>query len=208
MNKVTNINLGGYPFTIDDDAFSGLDRYLNRLEKHFKGAVGFEDIMHDIESRMAELMTDSMGGRKIVTLKDVNYAIETMGQPEQLSDEEPNSTTSDKEQMYSQTSKKRLYRDPDNKVIAGVCSGIAAYFGIQDPIWVRIMFVISFFGMGFGLLPYIILWIVVPEAKTSGEKLSMHGEPVNINSIANKIQEDITDLSKKISDLGQELRNR
>ena len=101
-----------------------------------------------------------------------------------------------------------MYRDPDNKVIAGVCSGIAAYFGIQDPLWVRVIFAISFFGMGFGLLPYIILWIAVPEARTSAEKLSMHGEPVNINSIANKIQEDITDLSKKISDLGQELRNR
>ena len=106
MNKVTNINLGGYPFTIDDDAFTGLDRYLDRLEKHFKGAVGYEDIMHDIESRMAELMTDSMGGRKIVTLKDVNHAIETMGQPEQLSDEEPVSTTSEKEKMHTQTNSK------------------------------------------------------------------------------------------------------
>ena len=85
---------------------SVLDRYLNRLEKHFKGAVGYEDIMHDIESRMAELMTDSMGGRKIVTLKDVNHAIETMGQPEQLSDEEPNSTTTDKDQMHSHATKK------------------------------------------------------------------------------------------------------
>ena len=207
MNKVTNINLGGYPFTIDDDAFQLLDSYLKRLERHFQGSVGFEDIMHDIESRMAELMTDSMAGRKIITSKDVNHAIETMGQPEQLGDE-GDSTESTHERMHHTTRTKRLYRDPENKVVAGVCSGVAAYMGIDDPLWVRLLFVASVLVAGFGILPYIILWIVLPEAKTSGDRLSMHGEPVNINSIANKIQEDLTDLGKKISDLGQELRNR
>jgi phage shock protein PspC (stress-responsive transcriptional regulator) len=207
MKKVININLGGYPFTIDEDAFETLNRYLDRLESHFKGSVGFENIMQDIESRLAELMTEKMSGRTIISTSEVQYAINTMGQPEQLSEEDEDQR-SDGTHRHRTDKRRRLYRDEENKVIAGVCSGLAAYFGVEDPIWVRLIFVASFLVAGFGFLPYIILWIVVPTAKTSSEKLSMQGEPVNINSISNKIQEDLSDLSRKISDLGQEFRKR
>lgn len=207
MNKVININLGGYALTIDDNAFDALDRYLKRLEKHFKGSIGFENIMQDIESRMAELVTEHMGGRKIATIDDVNHAISTMGQPEQLAGEDDVSEEYHGEHQHSEATRK-LYRDPDNKVIAGVCSGLAAYTGVEDPLWIRLGFVATVLFAGFGVLPYIILWIVMPMAKTSAEKLKMHGEPVNINSIANKIQDDLTDLGRKISDLGQELRSK
>lgn len=210
MNKVININLGGHALTIDDDAYQALDRYLGQLKRHFKGSAGYENIMQDIEGRMAEIMTEKMGGRHIVGLSDVKEAIATMGQPEQLADEDGTQDSyysrSDS-QTYTSTDK-RLFRDPDNKVIAGICSGLAAYFGVKDPLWVRLVFVFTVLFAGFGILPYIILWIVVPEAKTSAEKLSMNGEPVNINSIANKIQDEVSDLSRKISDLGQELRSK
>jgi phage shock protein C len=209
MNKVININLGGHALTIDDDAYEALDRYLNRLKRHFKGSVGYENIIQDIETRMAEIITEEMGGRNIATMNDVTVAINTMGQPEQLTDdaEEQDSYYSQTENQRMRTDK-RLYRDSDNKVIAGVCSGLAAYMGINDPLWIRLGFVATVLFAGFGVLPYVILWIAVPEARTSAEKLSMHGEPVNINSIANKIQDEVSDLSRKISDLGQELRNK
>ncbi|MDX1684825.1 MAG: PspC domain-containing protein [Saprospiraceae bacterium] len=208
MNKVININLGGHALTIDDNAYELLDRYLKRLKRHFQGSVGFENIMQDIELRMAELMTENMGNREIASRDDVNKAIETMGQPEQLTDDSGQQDSYYTEEGHYTKREKRLFRDPDNKVISGVCSGLAAYLGIDDPLWIRLLFVASVLFAGFGVLPYIILWIVMPEAKTSAEKLSMHGEPVNINSIANKIQEDLSDLGRKISDLGQELRNK
>lgn len=209
MNKVININLGGHALTIDDDAFHSLEKYLNTLKRHFKGSVGYENIIQDIEVRMAEIITENMGGRKIATMSDVKVAMDRMGRPEQLSDdsEERDSyyTESTSDKIYTD---RRLFRDPDNKVIAGVCSGLSAYFGISDPIWLRLGFIFTVLFAGFGVLPYIILWIAVPEARTSAEKLSMHGEPVNINSIAHKIQDEVSDLSRKISDLGQELRNK
>ena len=103
--------------------------------------------------------------------------------------------------------RKRLYRDPESKIIGGVCSGLGAYFGI-DTLWVRAIALLTFFTFGFGILPYLIIWMLTPEAITSAERLSMHGEPVNIHSIANKIQNDLSDLSKRITDLGQELKSR
>ena len=210
MNKVLNINLGGYPFVIDDDAFLQLEKYLKRLQRHFRGSQGYDDIMHDIEGRLAELFSEKMGPRKIIMSKDVDECVAIMGHPEEFDDgttDEKTFYNDNTQNMNTATTKKRLYRDAESKVIGGVCSGLGAYFGI-DKVWVRLIFFISFFTFGFGLLPYIILWILVPEAVTSAEKLSMEGEPVNIHSIANKIQEDLSDLTQKISDLGQELKNK
>lgn len=221
MKKVININLGGFPHTIDDDAYATLDKYLNSLKRHFKGSTGYENIMQDIEVRMSELLSEKRGARPIIELKDVNEAIAIMGRPEQLTADEhtfhgsdssdyssSEKTSFDDPQYHHYGPTKRLYRDPDRKVVAGVCSGLAAYFGIEDPLWIRLLFVLAVLSFGFGFLPYIILWIAVPTAKTAGEKLAMRGEPVNINSIANKIQDDLSDLSKRISDLGHEFRNR
>jgi len=221
MKKVININLGGFPHTIDDDAFATLDKYLNSLKRHFKGSTGYENIMQDIEVRMSELLSEKRGARPIIELKDVYESIAIMGKPEQLTEDEHTfhgadssqyatggSTSNEDYSHHHYGASKRLYRDEDRKVIAGVCSGLSAYFGIKDPLWIRLIFVLAVLSFGFGFLPYIILWIAVPLAKTSGEKLAMSGEPVNINSIANKIQDDLSDLSKRISDLGQEFRNR
>jgi phage shock protein PspC (stress-responsive transcriptional regulator) len=211
MKKVININLGGFPHVIDDDAYLLLEKYLNSLKRHFKGSQGYENIIQDIEVRMSELLAESRGTRKIIEIKDVQEAIDVMGRPEQLGEEEPGySETFDDEQGHHHHygGSRRLFRDGDNKVIAGVCSGLSNYFGIEDPLWIRLGFAISFFGMGFGLLPYLILWIAVPTAKTSAEKLAMHGEPVNINSIANKIQDDLSDLTQRINNLGDELRGK
>lgn len=210
MKKVININLGGFPHTIDDDAYELLDKYLRSLHRHFSGSTGYENILQDIEVRLSELLSEKKGPRKIIELSDVRSAIEIMGKPEQLDETESILTDSETENhTYSDyLGTRRLYRDADRKIIGGVCSGLANYFGWKDPLWVRLGFVLSVLGFGIGILPYVILWIAVPVAKTSAEKLAMNGEPININSIANKIQDDLSDLSKRISDLGQEFRTR
>ncbi len=199
--------MGGYPFTIDDDAYTYLDKYLKKLEYYFRGSSGYEEIMIDIESRMAELITESKGQRPIVSMTDIEAAVEIMGHPEEIS-EEGESVSESGSMNNSTTKSKRMYRDTENKVIGGVCSGLSAYFGFKDPIWMRLGFAFVFLTAGIGLLIYLVLWVILPPARTSAEKLTMRGEPVNINSIANQIREDVSDLSKRITDLGKELKSR
>ena len=207
MNKVFNINLGGYPFTIDDDAYAHLDNYLETIHAHFRASEGYEEITNDIESRMAELFNESMTGREIVELKDVKNAIVIMGTPEDFGAEPINEAPHSRRKSADIGIKtgKRLFRNPEDEVVAGVCSGIAAYFGIQDPLWIRLLFVVITISGGFGIAAYLILWAIVPKAESSGDRLAMKGEPINVNNIAKTIEEEIDHLSDKLSDLGNDL---
>jgi len=101
-----------------------------------------------------------------------------------------------------------LYRNPDEKVLAGVCSGLSAYLGIEDPLWMRLIFVLAVFGFGFSVLPYIILWMVVPEAVTSGDRLAMRGEAANVSNIARTVEEELQHLGKKITDISKEFKKK
>ncbi len=210
MNKVFNVNLGGYPFTIDEDAYQQLDDYLTAIHGHFRASEGYEEITGDIEGRMAELFQESLEGRTIVTLKDVENAIAVMGTPEEFGadpiEERPKSKkTKTKSKVIGAGIKtgKRLFRNPEDEMVAGVCSGIAAYFGIQDPLWIRLLFVLITLSGGFGIPAYLILWAIVPKAETSGDRLAMRGEPINVNNIAKTIEDELEDLSDKFSDFGE-----
>lgn len=208
MNKVFNINLGGLPLTIDEDAYRYLENYLQSLHNHFKQSEGYEEIMNDIEARIGELLKENMGKRAIAMMQDVKNAISVMGTPEDFGaasvSEEPHNNSSNTEGGSSSTIKtgKRLFRDSENKVVSGVCSGIASYFGIQDPIWIRIAFIciVSFFGTG--ILLYIILSIVIPEAKTTADRLSMQGEPIDVNSIAKFVEKGVNTFAQKVNEFG------
>lgn len=210
MNKVFTINLGGYPFTIDEDAYIYLDKYLKAIHRHFQKSEGYEEITSDIESRLAELFQESMGARPIVTMKDVNHSVSIMGKPEDFGvegeiEDEPVRTS----KKRSFRPGKRLFRDPEEEVIAGVCSGISAYAGIADPLWIRLLFVVlTISSAGFWMLVYGILWAILPEATTAGDRLSMRGEPINISNIGKIIQEEIENLSDKISDYGEEFKSK
>ncbi len=206
MNKVFNINLGGYPFVIDHDAFDELEKYLTSLKNYFKADEGRDEIVSDIEARVAELFKDKLKRRKIVSLKDVNEVIDTMGKPEQFEDEKHANSGNYAANKFDIRTGKRLYRDPESKILAGVCSGLSAYLGIEDPIWMRLVFAVAVFGFGFSVIPYIILWAVVPEAKTSGDKLAMRGEAANVTNIANFIQENMQHLGKKITEFSKEFK--
>lgn len=184
MLKTFNINLGGQAFIINEDAFHILDNYLNAIKRFYANEDGKDEIVQDIESRFAELFLQN-GNDKIITDVDVNKVISIMGYPEDFNEEKIEFNSS----YVNNTSKidKRLYRDMDEKFIAGVCSGLSNYLGIKDPIWLRLFFVISpFFTAGTAILIYIIFWIVMPEAKTTTEKMAMKGEKINLSNIVEK----------------------
>ncbi len=210
MNKIFNINLGGYPFVIDDDAYDHLKWYVETIKSHFADSEGCEEIVGDIEVRMAELFEEKLSGQSIISKKELDEVIKIMGTPEDFGAQAKSdfgtstATGSDKKKKYKIKTGKRLFRDEEDKVIGGVCSGIAAYLGIEDPLWVRLITVVLIFS-GIGFIPYILLWIIVPAAKTSGDRLSMKGEPVNIHNIGKMVEEGIEDFSEKVSDLGKDL---
>lgn len=201
MNKIFNINLGGYAFTIDEDAYNALQDYLSSIRGHFANSEGCEEILYDIEVRMAELFKEGASPEQIVSNKILDQAIKTMGTPADFGvmEEEHASTTNAQTQTNTKSSStkqkvvtgRRLFRDPDDKVIGGVCSGVAAYFGFKDPLWIRLAALISLVVFGFGFLLYILLLIIVPEASSSGDKLAMKGEPINVENIARTVEDEI-----------------
>lgn len=208
MNKTLNINLGGFPFTIDDDAYNHLNKYLKSIHKHFKNSEGYEEITGDIENRIAELFQEISGNRPIINFKDVKEAIRIMGTPEEFGADPISEGKAFTESEKKYHTGKRLFRNTEDEVVAGVCSGVAAYFGIQDPIWVRLLFVVITLSGGFGIPIYLIMWAILPKAETASDRLSMRGEKINFSSIGKIIEEEIDHISEKFSDLGDELSSK
>jgi len=197
MKKTFTINISGIIFHIDEDAYEKLNGYLGILKSHFKTTDGQDEIISDIEGRVAELLQERMQEQKqVVTIEDIDEIIEIMGQPSDFieDDAEPH-----EEQASTSRASKRLYRDPDNQIIGGVCSGIAAYFNV-DALWVRIIFLILLLGFISPII-YLVLWAVIPKARTTAEKLEMKGEKVNVSNIEKSIQDELHNLKDKINDL-------
>lgn len=201
MNKTVTINLSGIVFHIDENAYELLRKYLERLKEHFSNTQGKEEIIVDIEGRMAEMFTEKNADvNRVIMQADVDEVINAMGKPEDLpgnEEEEVKSHAKSDQSMYYEGTKKRFFRNPDDKVLGGVCSGIASYFDI-DPLWLRLAFVLlAILAFGTGLLIYIILWIIIPEAKTPSEKLQMRGERVNVANIEKNVREELESLKKR-----------
>lgn len=210
MNKTVNINLGGMFFHIDEDAYQKLTRYFDAIKRSLSNSSGQDEIIKDIEMRVSELLTEKQKTEKhVVGLKDVDEVIAVMGQPEDYRiDEEGIGNTTTNYSSTSSTGNRKLYRDKDNGMIGGVLAGLGHYFGI-DKVWLRIFFLIMFFAWGTGVLAYIILWIVMPEARTTAEKLEMTGEPVTISNIEKKVREEFENVSDKIKNADyDEMGNR
>ncbi|MBA4744350.1 MAG: PspC domain-containing protein [Muricauda sp.] len=200
MNKTVNINLANTLFHIDDDAYNKLRRYLESIKRSFSGTKGSDEIIADIEARIAELFLEKMENeRQVITHKEVDQVIDVMGQPEDYMVDEDIFEDEPKKAYAESTGKgKKLYRDIDHKYIGGVCAGLEHYLGI-DALWVRLIFILlAVFTSGFGLIAYILLWILVPEAATTSQKLDMRGEPVNISNIERKVKEGFDDVAEKV----------
>ncbi|MBN1597234.1 MAG: PspC domain-containing protein [Bacteroidales bacterium] len=197
MKKTLTINLAGIVYHVDEDAYRKLKQYLEALEKKFRQEPDVKDLIADIETRIAELLTERLGNkRQVVIMDDINFVIQTLGDPDVISDEDNSSNySSETHWKTSQKKYRRMYRDPDSRIIGGVCSGLAAYWNM-DPTIIRVIFVVLVLVGGSGLLIYLILWMVMPEAQTTAQKLEMRGEAVTIDNIKDFIREEFEQVKK------------
>lgn len=191
MKTTVSINLGGYSFYIDEDAYTVLKDYLRNLEIHLAGEESSAEILADIEARMAELFREKLRAYKqVITLQDTREVISVMGHPEDLTGDGDNNS---REKFAGRP--RRMYRDTDNRVIGGVCAGIGAYWSIDS--WlVRILFIVFTMAGGVGIIIYLILYIVLPEARTTAQKIEMKGEPVNINNIKEAVRKEFNTVRR------------
>ncbi len=196
MNKTVNINLGGLFFHIDEDAYQKLTHYFEAIKRSLSNSSGQDEILKDIEMRIGELVSEKHSNDKqVISFKEVEEIIAIMGQPEDYRIDGDESI----EATYIPTgikTTKKLYRDPENGMIGGVLAGLGHYFGV-DKVWLRIFLLIMVLAWGIGIWAYLILWIAMPEAQTTSEKLEMRGEAVTISNIEKKVREEIEMLSEK-----------
>lgn len=197
MKKTVNINVSGQLFHVDEDAYEVLSRYLKSLEHSLDQQEGGREIYLDLEARIAELFHEKRGsGSQIVSLILVEEVIQQIGTPEEMLGDSHQPSF----QQEGETSKvisRRLFRDGEEKMIGGVAAGIAAYFQI-DPTVVRVLAAILIFsGIGFGF--YLLLWIVIPEAKTPAERLRMKGESVNLKNLQDQAKQEIRNMESKMN---------
>lgn len=201
MNKTININLGGYFFHIDETAYQKLRRYLDAISKSLSDdPQGKNEIIADIEARISELLSEKITeARQVVNEQDISNIIKIMGEPEDYEENETGYTDNSSSYQRKKTSNRKLYRDGDDKFLGGVAAGVGHYLGI-DAIWLRLLLIALFFSAGFGFLIYIILWILLPEATTTAEKLEMEGEHVTIDNIEKKIREEFSAIKETLED--------
>lgn len=204
MDKTISISLGGFSFTIDEVAYRKLKAYLDAIRRSLNNMEGTDEIMSDVEIRIAELFKERMGTREVVNEWDVDHIVSVMGSPEQYIDEGADTEEDFGFTAGSSTAKKKLFRDPDDKVLAGVLSGLAHYLGIESWItrvgWLVLFFAdIPFTGASFTILAYIIFWIILPKAVTTEQKYQMHGQPANFENIKKNVSQFANDNSATIS---------
>lgn len=195
MKITLSVNLGGLSFNIDEDAYEELRRYLKSLENHLAQEESASEIMNDIEARIAELFRARLSAYKqVITVEDVRGVISVLGKPEDFTGGEESRGTG---RTFS-SGYHRMYRDPDNRILGGVCAGMGAYWRLEP--WIlRIIFIALLFAGGFGLLVYIILWIVLPEAKTTAQKIEMRGDPVDIHSITEAVKREFNRVRERMN---------
>lgn len=194
MKETTKVSIGGYAFTLDIDAYELLKEYLESLREHFSSKNEGAEIIQDIESRMSELLQlKNVKSDGVITLADARDIVKIMGNPKDFedgaSDDESGEARENDKKIPSSITKK-FYRDSDNAILGGVCSGIGHYFNL-DPVIVRVLYVVLTFGVNpisgklsaFLFLFYFLLWVVMPAARTFSQKLSMSGDDPSIESI-------------------------
>ncbi len=213
MKKTLSIHLGRQLFVIEEDAYDRLQTYLKKLEVSLANESGITEIVEDIEMRFAELLTQYLGEtRQVVTISDIEKAISSLGEPEEIT-EEAEQPKQQNQSNQDSSGQKRMYRDMDNAMLGGLASGLSSYLGI-DPVIIRVIFVIFGF-MGFGVPVYILLWVIVPSAKTPSERLQMKGKPVNIDTLkeefektTNRLKDDTINAANKFKANNQHLTNQ
>ena len=196
MNKIIQINLAGQAVSIDEKAYQSLSHYLQTLENHFANTIDGREILTDIEARIAELFFGKIRkGNAFINESDVAEAIQLMGTAEDMDiDEDPDTQH---HQRAANPSNKKLYRDTDDRVLGGVCSGLGAYFGMDTSV-VRILAVLLILFTGIPLIAYFVLWAILPEATTPEDRSRMKGGNTTINDIVNSVRQEATDVARNV----------
>jgi phage shock protein PspC (stress-responsive transcriptional regulator) len=215
MKKTLTVNLGGTVFHIDEDAYCLLDNYLSNLKIHFRKEAGADEIIDDIERRISELFTEKLtAGSQVITIADVEEVIARMGKPEELEPDgneagtkteswEGGSCSGNAGANFSTSTEKvrhRFYRNPDDRMLGGVVSGLAAYWGWDVTTFRLALVIIMIFGFKLLIPAYIICWIIVPEARTAAEKLSMRGEAVTVDNIGKTVTGGFEKVANGVND--------
>lgn len=192
MKKVISITLNSIVFAIEDDAYAALETYLSSVKSALGSSDDYAEVMEDIESAIADKFVAKKRSEKLaVTESDVVSVIAAMGSPADFGDAAANPVVEASTERARE--ERRLYRDTDNAVLGGVASGLAQYFSI-DPVLVRLLFVITVFFSGIGIIAYIIFWVIVPAAETTTQKYAMRGASVTLEEISNKVKKNVNEL--------------
>ena len=215
MKKTTTIHLAGMVYHIEEDGYQILKRYIDDIHRVFAKQEGVDEMITDIEMRIAELFQERLSEHKeVVTQEDVDEVISIMGSPNQFDDngddEENHEQAHTSTASANEEKSKRLYRDTDEGMVAGVIAGLGHYFNV-DPVVIRVLWIVLVLIGGSGILLYIIAWIAIPEAKSTSEKLRMRGQSANLDNIkeftdkvkseaksgAKRASKSVRDLSRK-----------
>jgi phage shock protein PspC (stress-responsive transcriptional regulator) len=206
MNKTIIININGIVFHIEEDAYEILKNYMTEVKRHFSNSADSLEITTDIENRIAEMFSEILAkeNKQVIVGQDVQTVIEQMGTVADFESAEADAKTESNPFGYTRETR-RLFRDPDDHLVAGVCSGIANYFDI-DAVWVRLAFAIFIVFAGTGLILYIILWIVVPKAITRADRMAMKGEKQNLQGFKKNFEDELSSMKQNLSNFGTEAR--
>lgn len=199
MTETISINLGGLLFHIDDEAYEILKSYLQAIERQFVDEKEQREIITDIETRLAELFTERIDRQKdLIRVNHVNQVISIMGEPHDFVEEDSEDEPKSKKNYQRASTNKRMYRNPDERILGGVCSGLGAYFNTDPWIFRALFIVFSVFFLS-GFIIYLILWIAIPEAKTSAQKLEMRGEPITVENIKNAVKNEFDRVKNRMN---------
>lgn len=219
MNKTLSIGLAGFSFTIEEHAYIKLSDYLAALRNSLDSTEA-DEVMHDIEIRMVEIFKDALGKREVINDTDVERVIAQIGTPEIIEEQEEayfsekSSSKKHHNQSGTYATGKQLFRDPEQAKIAGVCAGLAHYFGM-DVTWMRVIWVLIFIAGLFtaaisstliGII-YVIFWAVLPVASTASDFLKMKGRPVNFDTLkeeSGKIVQFANESTQKVGQMYNE----
>ncbi|QQL49012.1 PspC domain-containing protein [Mucilaginibacter ginkgonis] len=202
MNKTIIININGTVFHIEEQAYEILKAYMTAVKRHFFDSEDSLEITTDIENRVAELFTEILAreGRQAIIDQDVHAVIEQMGAVEDF-DNAPTGATAGDSYYQTHTSQRRLFRDPDDHLVGGVCAGIANYFD-APAVWVRLAFALSVIFAGTGFFLYIILWIVLPKAQTRADRMAMKGEKLDLQGFKRNFEAEAVNLRERLNEAG------
>ena len=198
MTEIEKVSIGGYAFTLEKAASEKVGKYLKNLEAHYLGKPGGKEIMEGIEERMAELLLERCGRNGVATMADIQSLIGILGRPERIEADDP-----EPEQAQARPQKK-LYRDLENKRIAGVCAGLGNYFNF-DVVAMRIIFCVITLALFFtgadegvwslsGFAAYAILWLAMPAARTAQERWAMKGDAGTLDDIQRNIRNGVEEM--------------